>query len=353
MKFLSIVSLVLTAALLAAGCGEDAPKCKNVTCGDNAGCDPDTGECVCDPGYTGVSCADCAEGYHADGDACLADECAVDADCDDGSTCNGAETCQGATCQAGTAVQCQADASCQEPDGACACDPGFLPEGDSCLAYLSILGSWVDDWGYVHEVTREAWTSGDSIFHITQADPVAGELVAQNDAANPWNPGLWSKFEWGYGGDVLYYCQIAFAAASEEEAAAARANRASLMTGCGGFPWSRLHARLEITGAWIDDWGYDHDITQDTWSTAGSVFHITQVDNEAMFLVAHNDPANAWSPGLWSRFDWTWDAQGELYYCQIAYDAADEETAAANTAADRADLATGCSGFGWSHLNPN
>ncbi len=352
MKPLPAICLVFASLLWLQGCGQDAPKCKNVTCGDNSSCEADTGDCVCDPSYTGATCGECAEGYHSTEGACVADECTGDADCDDGLACNGAETCQGATCQAGAAVECSANAACQEPDAACVCVPGFLLEGEACLPDLSILGSWIDDWGMDHDVTRDTWTNAGSVFHITQADGIDNFVVARNDAANPWNAGLWSKFEWGYGGDVLYYCQIAYAAETEQEAAAARASRASLTTGCGGFPWSRLRERLEITGAWVDGWGYDHDISQDTWDNAGSVFHITQLDNQADFLVAHNDPANAWSPDLWSRFDWTWDDAGGLHYCQIAYDAPDEATAAANTAADRASLDTGCGGFGWSSLSP-
>jgi len=109
---------------------------------------------------------------------------------------------------------------------------------------------------------------------------------------------------------------------------------------------------LEIVGSWVDDWDTSHVITQDDWTMATSVFNITQFDNDADFLVAQNDSDNDYNPDKWSRFDWTEDG-GDLYYCQIAYDADDEATAAADTSADSGDLDTGCGGFSWSRLNPN
>ncbi len=118
---------------------------------------------------------------------------------------------------------------------------------------------------------------------------------------------------------------------------------------------------LEIVGEYADDWGDSHVITADAWTSeypgagdAGvttSSAHITAYDNDADFLVAQNDAEASYAPNLWSRYDWTYSGDA-LYYCQIVYDAADEQTAAANATADHADLAAGCGGFGWTHLTP-
>jgi hypothetical protein len=121
---------------------------------------------------------------------------------------------------------------------------------------------------------------------------------------------------------------------------------------------------LEIIGDYHDDWGGEHHVTADDWTVvypgmddAGpdiSIAHITSFDNGAEYLVAQNDHDLSYNPDLWSRYDWTYedlsDGGVDLYYCQIEYAAADEETAEANESAERDDLGAGCSGFSWSRL---
>lgn len=121
---------------------------------------------------------------------------------------------------------------------------------------------------------------------------------------------------------------------------------------------------LEIIGDYHEDWGAEHHVTAEAWTAifpglgdAGpttSVAHITSFDNAADFLVAQNDSELSFYPDLWSRYDWSYDdlADGgvDLFYCQIEYMAADEETAAANENADRDNLGAGCGGSPWSRL---
>ena len=57
--------------------------------------------------------------------------------------------------------------------------------------------------------------------HISQADYDAGWVIAQNDSGNSYNPDLWSKFEWTSNNGEWYYCQSAYAEASEADAIAA------------------------------------------------------------------------------------------------------------------------------------
>ena len=74
----------------------------------------------------------------------------------------------------------------------------------------------------------------------------------------------------------------------------------------------------------------------------------------AMFVIAENDADNAYSAGLWSRFDWAWDGT-DLYYCQTAFAEATEADALAVPAADSSDLLNaGCGAydFPWSKLTP-
>lgn len=114
---------------------------------------------------------------------------------------------------------------------------------------------------------------------------------------------------------------------------------------------------LAISGSYTDAWGTQHEVTGATWTQTyagypSDVFHVTAFDNDQRWLVAENDPANTWNPGLWSRFDWHDDGAGELYFCQTAYDAVDSSAALETPAADAADLSAGCGGFGWTHLTP-
>jgi hypothetical protein len=107
---------------------------------------------------------------------------------------------------------------------------------------------------------------------------------------------------------------------------------------------------LDIAGEYTDEFADTHTIDETTWTNSAGVFHVEQWDDEAMFLVAQNDDANQFSPGLWSRFDWTWSGD-ELYYCQSVFDGADLD-AALGGSANRDELMTGCGGFAWTNLTP-
>jgi hypothetical protein len=228
---------------------------------------------------------------------------------------------------------------------------------------LAVYGLWDDTAGF-HSVNDHAWLMwsswGTSRFDISQSDAAGGWLSAQNAASNDYYPSLWSKFEWFETGGQLYYCQVAYDAADESTAlSATSADQGDVNSGCGGFAWSTLDATseaIEVGGVHVDSWATDITVTDTTWtqvSTVGtSIFAISQFDNADDWAVAQNDAANTYNPNLWSRVDWT-TYQGDLYVCQTAYDAADEATAVATTAADATDPTTaGCGGFSWSLLTP-
>jgi len=112
---------------------------------------------------------------------------------------------------------------------------------------------------------------------------------------------------------------------------------------------------IAIAGSWTDNYGGDHVITNASWSQYGgsSLFAFTTYDNDEAYAIAQNDSANEYNPDLYSRFDWTWDASDQLWYCQTAYAAMSAEEAEATAAADPADPSTtGCSGFPWTSLTP-
>ena len=126
------------------------------------------------------------------------------------------------------------------------------------------------------------------------------------------------------------------------------ADATDLAAGCSGFSWSQIRPALDIDGLWTDSYGYDHDVSPFAWNDNT----VTQYDNDAQFIIAQNSPDDAWSPDLWSKYNWTTDDDGDLFYCQIAYAEATEADALAVTDADATDLASGCNGFPWTNMTP-
>lgn len=115
-----------------------------------------------------------------------------------------------------------------------------------------IAAIYVDNFGGWHSVGGEAWLSfgsGDQlVFTVCNIDNQNDFIIAQNAAANDFNPGLFSRFEWHGENGQLFYCQQVFDAASANDAAdfsmypAADASNAN-DEGCGAdgqFGWSQL-----------------------------------------------------------------------------------------------------------------
>ncbi len=359
------------------GCSEIVTDlCENVDCYDNATCDTTDGSCVCDDGYENwVDGAGCTE---------IVTDLCENVDCYDNATCDttdGSCVCDdgyenwvdGAGCTEIVTdlcenVDCYANATCDTTDGSCVCDDGYenWVDGTGCTAIedLEVIGEFIDDWDTRHTVANDLWTMGEgdgaSLFHISQYDNDAMWLVAQNDSNNAWSADLWSRFDWTWYEGELWYCQTAYGAATETDAVATAAADATdpATTGCGNYPWTKLMPWpvLALVGEYIDNWDTRNTVEYNAWTMGegdgASLFHISQYDNDAMWLVAQNDSNNAWSADLWSRFDWTW-YEGELWYCQTAYGAATETDAVATAAADATDPATtGCGNYPWTKLMP-
>jgi len=115
------------------------------------------------------------------------------------------------------------------------------------------------------------------------------------------------------------------------------------------------HSGLPIAGEWFDDWDARHSITSSRWIQSSdfgtSTFEIIEFDKENRSVVARNADSNQFSPGLFSRFDWT-EKDGRVYYCNTRFDAATAQEAAGEAPADGADPENGgCVSFAWSRLN--
>jgi ABC-type Zn uptake system ZnuABC Zn-binding protein ZnuA len=102
---------------------------------------------------------------------------------------------------------------------------------------------------------------------------------------------------------------------------------------------------IAIEGNWVDEWGTNQTIDSDSWNSGT----ITQFDNSAMWAVAENGE-DSFNPGLWSKYDWTWDSE-ELYYCQSTFAAESEADALSANSANSSDLEAGCGGFPWSQMS--
>jgi glycosidase len=121
---------VLLGATLAAGCSDSSPTqpCA-LDCGARGACVVRQGheECLCEVGYSGAACGDCAAGYVLAGEACAPDPCQP-------NPCR--EPHKGVCVAAGGEAACGCDEGAQDNDGDGSCRPacaeattGFGPQG--------------------------------------------------------------------------------------------------------------------------------------------------------------------------------------------------------------------------------
>lgn len=235
---------------------------------------------------------------------------------------------------------------------------------------IEIAGAFRDHYDGTHRVNDEVWQMGTSFFDLFDFSNDERWAIAENAADNEFFPESFSRFEWTREGGQLYFCQSVFAASTEEDAREApRADASDLVAGCGGFPWSSL-IPIALIGGYQDDFGGSHTITPSFWQSGSFSFHLLEFSNDEAWALAQNDCANAYFPGLYSRFDWVAvaggeggaagaagaggagaEAPGETYYCQTGYNLDSAEAARELEPADRGDLTEGCNGFPWSKLS--
>jgi len=105
---------------------------------------------------------------------------------------------------------------------------------------------FVDDYGIQYSISAEAWFQHPvSTYRVVQWRSDAQYLIAQNDAANPSDAGLWTRIDWVVLSDMPPYewafCMSAYAAPTAAEAeSTTTAQKASPRTGCNGHPFSRM-----------------------------------------------------------------------------------------------------------------
>ncbi|HOW52155.1 MAG TPA: hypothetical protein PLV42_08965 [bacterium] len=107
---------------------------------------------------------------------------------------------------------------------------------------LEIIGTYGDDFGGTHVITATKWDmAAMGTFTISKFDNADDFVIAQNDATNTYNPGKWSRMDWVWSGNDLYFCQIAYDKNSATEAEATTGtDPEDITTGCNGNPWTKL-----------------------------------------------------------------------------------------------------------------
>jgi hypothetical protein len=106
---------------------------------------------------------------------------------------------------------------------------------------VAIVGTYMDEFGDTHMISETEWTNSAGSFAISQWDNDEMWLVAQNAETNMYNPGQWSRFDWTWDGEQLYYCQSVYDGTTIDDALAGSADASDLLMGCGMFAWTRLN----------------------------------------------------------------------------------------------------------------
>ena len=205
--------------------------------------------------------------------------------------------------------------------------------------------------------TRSATTYGfkvPGVSYISAYDNETGTIIAQNDASNAYNPDLWSRFDWEYVADKLWYCQTAYAAESEEAALATEAADATnpAEEGCGGFSWTRCQTKRSKFAANTAILGVASTPSPRPPRESVKSSYISQFDNDAKFIIAQNEEENAYNPGP-PGADLIGPKSTEISgIARLRTRLNQEEAALATEAADAMlnPAEEGCGGFSWTQL---
>ena len=114
---------------------------------------------------------------------------------------------------------------------------------------LLLLGEFEDDYGIHYSISEREWHQHpESRYRVVRWQSDAQYLIAQNDAANPSDAGLWTRIDWIELSEMPPYqwafCLSAYAAPTATEAERAIiAQRDTPRTGCNGHPFSRMRRK--------------------------------------------------------------------------------------------------------------
>lgn len=112
-----------------------------------------------------------------------------------------------------------------------------------------LLGEFEDDYGIQYSISERGWhQQPESRYRVVRWRTDAQYLIAQNDAANPSDAGLWTRIDWIVLSDMppfeWAFCLSAYAALTAAEAERTDiAQRETPRTGCNGHPFSRMRRK--------------------------------------------------------------------------------------------------------------
>ncbi len=109
-----------------------------------------------------------------------------------------------------------------------------------------LVGGFVDDYGINYSISAREWRQQPDVrYQVVQWYADGHYLIARNDAANPSDPGLFTRIDWmplpGMPPWEWAFCLSAYKAPTAAEAKRTDiARRQTPLTGCNGHPFSRM-----------------------------------------------------------------------------------------------------------------
>lgn len=200
------------------------------------------------------------------------------------------------------------------------------------------------------------WRLGEAAYVVESVDAKGDFVILRSDPENTESPGKFTRVDFTLDSkSALRLCVGGADAKAMEEAAAAAPDASDLERGCAGGAWSTL-ALPKLSGTFTDDFDTTYEIDNEALSMQypGSdpmKFEFLETSNQKGYFLAQNDASAAFSPSLYSRFDYFTADDQSLYYCQTVYDAPNLKAARDAEPALRTSLEKGCGqGFAWSKL---
>lgn len=120
------------------------------------------------------------------------------------------------------------------------------PESNEDFLPTFLTGSFEDDYGVRYHIDQEVFhLLPDDRYHVLSVHRAEGYIILQNDSLNSFAPGLFTRIDYQQLENMEPYewafCFSSYAATSVEEATSqVNTQKTDLMTGCDGFPFSRM-----------------------------------------------------------------------------------------------------------------
>ena len=133
-----------------------------------------------------------------------------------------------------TLAACRSTEATDQTDAALKADP-------------RLIGHFEDDYGAHYTISESLWqVHPGGLYHVDYWDNEDLFVIVQNDENNGANPNMWTRVDWAILDEEQApwewgFCLTVYDAPSSTAAASAvPALRDTLLTGCNGFPFTRM-----------------------------------------------------------------------------------------------------------------